>query len=248
MTNTSGVSGLSTGTSREVLGNFGTDIDNPWILQHSNGFVNATFANTDFIGPAVVVNEPGSTSLTDYEMRTRIGAADNDGVGVLVRVQDDNNFYRITLTNEATGAGAGRAPRGLSVQKVRNGVWTELYRDGDSPPFVYTPGAAGATPATGLPMFDLSVKAVGNTLDIAVIDPLGNLIRYPLIPDSTDPLLSGTVGLHTWGTENVYFSGYGGQPGPLLVAIPEPSAAALAVVAALGCLASRNRRRRRAHC
>jgi hypothetical protein len=144
MTNAAGISGLSAGTTRETLGNFGLDINDQWIFQHSNGFLNATFGNTDFIGPAVVVSEPGSLAFSDYEMRTRIGTTDNDGIGILLRVQDDNNFYRITFTNEATGAAGTRAPRGMSVQKVRNGVWSELYRDDTAPLFVYTPGALGA--------------------------------------------------------------------------------------------------------
>jgi hypothetical protein len=41
----------------------------------------------------VVVDEPGSTSFTNYEMRTRIGVTnDDDGIGVIVRAQDDNNY------------------------------------------------------------------------------------------------------------------------------------------------------------
>src|SRR5688572_25483487 len=210
MTNAAGVSGLSAGTTREVLGNFGLDINDPWILQHSNGFLFATSGNADFIGPAVVVNQPGSSAFSDYEMRTRLGTTDNDGLGVLLRVQDDNNFYRITFTNENTGVAGTRAPQGMSVQKVRNGIWSELYRDDTAPLFVYTPGTAGTNPSSGLPMFDLSARMVGNTLAIEVIDSFGSVITYPLITDATDPLLTGSVGLHTWGTENVYYSGYGG--------------------------------------
>jgi hypothetical protein len=231
MTNATGTTNTGNTASKEALGNFGLDVSDPWIFQQSNGFVNATVNNVDFIGPAVVVNEPGSASFSNYDMRVRIGTTDNDGVGVLVRVQDDNNFYRINFTNEAIGTGITRAPRGLSVQKVQGGVWTELFRDNqDTPLFVYTPGAAGTTPATaGFPAFDLSVKAVGNTLAIQVIDQLGNVINYPLITDTTTPLLTGSVGLETWGTDNVYYLGYGGQAGPLVTGIPEPSTALLAV-------------------
>jgi hypothetical protein len=249
MTNADGISGLSTGTTREVLGNFGLDINDPWILQHSNGFlfatVNATSANTDFIGPGLVVNQPGSSAFSDYEMRTRLGTTDNDGLGVLLRVQDDNNFYRITFTNENTGVAGTRAPRGMSVQKVRNGIWSELYRDDAAPLFVYTPGTVGTNPSTGLPMFDLSARMIGNTLAIEVIDSFGSVITYPLIVDATDPLLTGSVGLHTWGTDNVYYSGYGGQNGPLLIVIPEPSTAAMAMVAAFVAATRRSGRRRR---
>lgn len=244
MTNAVGISGLTTGTTHETLGNFGLDVTDPWIFQHSNGFLNATFANTDFIGPAVVVSEPGSAAFSDYEMRTRLGTTDNDGIGVLLRVQDDNNFYRITFTNENTGAAGTRAPRGMSLQKVRNGVWSELYRDDAAPLFVYTPGTVGTNPSTGLTMFDLSARAVGNTLAIEVIDSFGTVINYPVITDASDPLLTGSAGLHTWGTDTVYYTGYGGQNGPLLIAIPEPSTSVLGIAAALSSIAARSRRRR----
>jgi hypothetical protein len=244
MTNFAGVSTLTT-ASQEDVGNFGLKLDRPWIHQQSNGFENATFNNTDFIGPAVVIDEAGSEAFRDYEMRVRIGAADNDGVGVLVRVsEDDDSFYRVNFASEGLGTGgATRAPRGLSVQKVLDGVWTELFRDDqDNPLFVYTPGAVGTSPdSAGFPMFDLSVKAVENTLSIQVIDHLGNVIDYPLIVDADSPLLTGTVGLATWGTDNVYYTYYGGTPGPLLTAIPEPSAAVLAL--AMAALLARRRGR-----
>jgi hypothetical protein len=244
MTNANGVNALSTGTTKEILGNFGLDVNDPWVLQHSNGFLNATVNNTDFIGPGIVVDEPGSLAFSDYEMRLRLGAADDDGMGILLRVQDDNNFYRITFTTQATDLAGARAPRGMSVQKVRNGVWTELFRDDDfAPLFVYSPGIVGSNPSTGLPMFDLSARALGNTLTIQVIDQFGTIINYPPIPDTTDPLLTGTVGLQTWGTENVYYMSYGGQPGPLLIGIPEPSTSVFVLGGTFAALNARLRRR-----
>ena len=99
MTNAAGVSTLTT-ASREDIGNFGLDINDPWILQHSNGFENATFGKVDFIGPAIVVDEPGSNAFSNYQMRTRLATTDNDGIGVLLRVQDD----LITFANHATDA------------------------------------------------------------------------------------------------------------------------------------------------
>jgi hypothetical protein len=245
MTNATGTVNTGNTASKDDLGNFGIALNSPWIHQVSNGFENATVDNIDFIGPAVVVDQPGSANYQDYEMRTRIGATDNDGLGVLVRVQDDNNFYRINFANEGLGTGgATRAPRGMSVQKVRNGVWTELFRDNqDSPLFLYTVGAAGTNPATaGFPAFDLSVKAVGNTLRVSVRDEMGNVINYPVIVDSSNPLLTGSVGFATWGTENVYYTGYGGVAGPLLLLIPEPSTAALVTIACVGLLGARRRR------
>lgn len=238
----------STTATRDDVGNFGLDINDRWIMQKSNGFENATVNNTDFIGSAIVVNEPGSASFSNYEMRVRIAQDDNDGVGVLVRVQDDNNYYRVNFTNEAIGTGVVRSPQGLSVQKVRNGVWTELFRDNQlSPQFVPSVGVPGDPydwPFTeglrdinGNPLyFDLSVKCVDNTLIIQVKDHLGNVINYAPIVDSTDPLLTGTVGLTTWAAQAAFYMNYGGElDSPLLVdAVPEPSAIVLGLIAAVG--------------
>jgi hypothetical protein len=109
--------------------------------------------------------------------------------------------------------------------------------------FAYTANATGTNPNTaGFAMFDLSVRAVDNTLAIQVVDELGNVINYPVITDSTDPLLTGTVGLTTWGTENVYYTNYDGQAGhPLLTLIPEPSTGILAAAAALAATFRRKR-------
>jgi hypothetical protein len=219
MTNSNGLAINATGVGEDV-GSFGADINDAWYYQQTNGFEWATSVapNTDFIGPAVVVDEPGSTSMDDYEMRVRLGATDDDGIGVLVRAQDDNNFYRInfaTQTIDATNAWE-RAPRGLSVQKVQNGVWTELFRDNQtSPLFVYQNGG-GTTPASGLRTFDLRVGVLDNQIKVTVRDSAGNVIRYPIITDNTNPLLTGTVGLTTWGTDNVYYTSFRGEGGPLV--------------------------------
>jgi hypothetical protein len=222
MTNSAGLKVDATGVGEDV-GNFGADINGRYFYQQTNGFEYATLSseNIDFIGPAVVVDEAGSNSFSNYQFRARLGATDDDGIGLIVRAQDDNNFYRINFSRQSIVDPANsRAPQGLSVQKVRNGVWTELFRDDQNNPlFVFQNGAGN--PTTTLPMFDVAVSAVGNTLKIQVTDDTGRTIEYPLITDANDPLLSGTVGFTTWGTDNVYFTGYGGKEGPLVSAINE---------------------------
>src|SRR5688572_564759 len=104
--------GLRTNQSSAAIvgddrGNFGAAVNNPWIYQQTNGFEWATQVapNVDFLGPAVVVASPGSGSFADYEMRVRLGARDDDGLGVLVRARDDDNFYRIHFATQTIKIG-----------------------------------------------------------------------------------------------------------------------------------------------
>jgi hypothetical protein len=225
MTNSAGATGLSATAPNkgDILGNFGNSVGYPAIHQHSNGSLSATATtpNIDFLGASVVVDDPGSANFTNYEMRTRIGAADNDGVGVLLRVQSDNTFYRVNFVNEGPLATTTRPPAGMSVQKCLNGVWTELYREPGAPLFTYVDnGPAGngsnVPTAAGYKPFDLKVGLVGDTLKIQVKDDTGNVINYPLITDPSNPILTGTVGLTTYGTTDVFYMGYGGLDTPML--------------------------------
>lgn len=244
MTNAEG----AVGGQGEDLGNFRLDFRDATIQDDTNGYEWATVTapNVDFIGPAIVVDEPGSEAFTNYEMKVRITNFDNDGVGVLVRVQGDDTFYRINFANESMGADQRRAPQGMSVQKVEDGVWSELFRDDqDAPLFVFTDSAEG-----NVVPFDLLVRAVGNELSVRVIDdPDGaaNVIDYPVIIDAVDPLLSGTVGFTNWGNGDagagVVFSRFGGVSGPLLV-VPEPSTLVLLGLGVLGACLPLVRRRR----
>ena len=148
MTNSAGV----TTTGLSALGGFRQNFRSGTISEDSNAYLSATATtpNTDFLGPAIVVNDTGSTSLANYEMKVRLSNLDNDGIGVLVRALDDSNFYRINFTAESDAATTTwkayeRAPQGMSIQKLRNGVWTQLYRDDPASPdfWTYKDGTAG---------------------------------------------------------------------------------------------------------
>ena len=209
MTNSAGLRTDQT-TTGEDAGNFGIDINNRWIYQQTNGFqyATATAPNVDVIGPATVVDNPGANAMTDYEMRVRLGSGDNDGIGVIVRAQDDNNFYRVLFHADQVGITTARPPIGMSIQKVRNGVWSELYRETSTPLFTFPFGPLAGTPATGLPMFDLKVGVLNNQIKVTATDASGNIYRYPVVTDSTDPLLTGTAGFTTWGSENTYYTNF----------------------------------------
>jgi hypothetical protein len=236
------------------MGSFGAIVAAPWIYQKTNGFEWATNTvngkNVDFLGPATVIDEAGSASWSDYEMKVRISSVDDDGVGVIVRAKDNDNFYRINFARQAmlpaqTVANVWeRAPKGLSIQKVQGGVWSEIFRDDqNSPLFTFLNGSG--TPATGLPKFDLRVRMIGNSFGIQVIDNSGNVIDYPLILDSSGtPILSGTVGFASWGNNDVFYSAYGGDSSaPLLVEVPEPAAVCLTMLGLFMLHGVRSRRR-----
>lgn len=218
--------------THEHPSNFRLDFRDGTIRQNSDNATSATDAtpNLDFLGPSVIVDDPNSSTWTDYEMRVRLTNEDNDGIGLLVRVQEDNySFYRINFCNESMGTSDSRAPKGMSIQRCLYGDWTELYRDDQgSPLFTYTPKITGTdindVIQEAVP-FDVSVKVEGDEITVQVInDPEGaaTVINYPTITDSS--ITSGTVGLTAWGSgaaemESV-FSGYGGNVNsPLLVDI-----------------------------
>ena len=224
MTNSSGVTTTTTALGDDT-GNLGLDFRNGWMHDNTNAFESATVVapNTDFMGPAIAVDSPGATAMGNYEMRVRLGSNDNDAQGVLVRVQDDNNFYRVNFSGAAQGAGETRPARGLSVQKVVGGVWSELFRDDQTTP-LFVPSFGPGTPDTGMPMFDLSVRVQGNQIMVRVSDDSGTY-DYPVITDAVDPLLTGSVGITHWGDNGTYWMPYGGVAGPLVVEYSAASAA-----------------------
>ena len=71
----------------------------------------------------------------------------------LVRVADDDSFYRINWATEGPGTGTTRPPLGMSIQKYHNGTWTQVFTE-TTPKFL---------PGDSVP-FDVIVSAVGNTI------------------------------------------------------------------------------------
>ncbi len=107
MMNAVGETGIVQG---EDYGAFAQDFTNGTIRDDTNGFADATGGapNTDFIGPAIVVDSAGALTMTNYRFTTRVENRDNDGIGLLVRVADDDSFYRINWATE----GPVQVPRG----------------------------------------------------------------------------------------------------------------------------------------
>ncbi|HEY3393385.1 MAG TPA: hypothetical protein VGK58_11810, partial [Lacipirellulaceae bacterium] len=214
MTDAFGASGI---VQLEDHGNFAQDFTNGTIRDDSNGFANATAGapNTDFIGPAIVVDSPGSAAMTNYRFTTRLENRDNDGMGLLFRVADDNTFYRINWSTEGAGTGTTRPIAGMSIQKYQNFTWTQVFSE-TSPKFL---------PQDSVP-FDVIISAVGNTFKVDVLnDPDGAAvpISYDPVVDSTDPILAGSVGFTNWGNgdggNGAVYSAFNGNSSSLVTAI-----------------------------
>ena len=88
---------------------------------------------TNFIAATAVA---GDTSWSNYVYSARFICSDNDGFGMLLRYQDETNFYRISFRNQNAQTGI---KRGMHVQKNINSVFEEIYTNASAgfiPPYV----------------------------------------------------------------------------------------------------------------
>ena len=139
----------------------------------------------DFTGPTIVA---GDTNWTDYLMTARIISGDDDGHGIILRYLDSSNFYRIALRAQTSATGVRE---GLSIQKVVNGVWEEVYFD----------ETVRFDPPNNVP-YDISALIIGDRLEVRVTaNPTGapQIFNYGpfMITGATVP--KGKVGFFSWG-------------------------------------------------
>ena len=168
-----------------------------------NDGVNAV--GVEFQGPRLV---RGDVNWTDYTWEAVIDAQDNDGIGLLFRYQDEKNYYRLTFQSELLTA-YGSVPQGISLQRVVNGVYSELLRDTDAT----KSGNNNSDPTAGFLYQDVQsilgykiwrprVVATGGTFRIEIDAILTDGTEYPsyYVATVTDPapLTHGKVGIHTW--------------------------------------------------
>lgn len=154
----------------------------------------------------------GDLAWTDYAFETEIEVQDNWGIGLLFRYQDEDSYYRLTFNGVDPNAQPPTGiPAGVSLVKVENGVFTELFRDSDETKagdnnvdptagFIYSDGISGI----GYRIFRPRVIVTGGTIQIQVdaIPDDGSGIEFPNYYTATvvdpAPLANGQVGLHTW--------------------------------------------------
>lgn len=153
---------------------------------------NVAAGTTNFAAPAAVA---GDANWSNYVYSARFISSDNDGFGMLLRWQNETNFYRIALRNQNSSAGV---KRGISVQKNVNLAFDQLFAS-----TAFIPPASAA--------FDLHAAISGNTLQIMCVqNPDGaaptvtgfgpmDLSASTLVPDN---LTTGKIGVFSWAQYN----------------------------------------------
>jgi len=145
----------------------------------------------DFAAPSVIA---GNVTWSNYVMTARIIPADDDGHGILLRYKDEKNFYRVALRAQDSATGP---PQGLSIQKVVNGVFEEVYRDN---PVKFSPPNNVA--------YDITAAVLGNRLQILLVsNPTGTAQSFSYGPfDLTGAAVAnGKIGLFSWGMSRTEF-------------------------------------------
>ena len=117
---------------------------------------------------------------SNYQFTAQIQSTDNDALGVMVRYQDPDNYYRFSWDKPN-----GRYRR---LVKVVNGTFTLL--------------ATETVPYVGGQAYQLDVIADGTTIDVRVDG--APLFGGP-VTDSALP--TGSVGLYSWGNDGSRFDG-----------------------------------------
>ncbi|HEU4766399.1 MAG TPA: family 16 glycoside hydrolase [Pyrinomonadaceae bacterium] len=134
----------------------------------------AIYTQPQGLGPAGIV--PGSESWTDYRVTVRLRSDDDDAIGVLVRYQDEDNWYRFSMDRE-------RAYRRLI--KCLDGAVTELWSD---------------------TVAYISGREYLVTMDVIDDAIVGYLDGVPLFSVRDDTHAGGTIGLYCWGNTGARFS------------------------------------------
>jgi YD repeat-containing protein len=131
---------------------------------------------------ASVIDKPGTyllqttgTHWTDYRVNVTLRSPDNDGMGLMFRVQDNNNYYRFSMDSE-------RNFRRL-VKKV-NGTFTQLWQDAAA----YTPNQS----------YQLEVTVQGSSITIS-------LDGVQIYSGTDTSHRRGTIGLYSWNNQGTAF-------------------------------------------
>jgi hypothetical protein len=112
---------------------------------------------------------------TDYTATVTIKSDDDDGIGIMFRYQDENNYYRFIWDRQRNSR---------ALEKCENGQFTILDED-------FVPYVTGQN-------YQVKISAQGSSLQISID---GN----PVFSVNDSSLSLGTIALYCWGNEGSYF-------------------------------------------
>ena len=155
--------------------------------------------NLDWVSGMLV---KGDVKWKDYRITTKLhpypfcaftGCWVN-GHGVVFRYKDPENFYRLSFSSRNPGDGLPR--QGVSIQKVVNGEWSEVF---------WEKGAAFSTKKfvpsgkADQSEFNLNMSMIGNQLEFSIVnDPDGTAKVFNYGPIEITGVDSGKVGFFSW--------------------------------------------------
>ena len=156
-------------------------------------------SNTDWVGGMLV---KGDAKWKDYRISTKLHPYPHcaftgcwvNGHGVVFRYKDPENFYRLSFSNRNISDGLPRL--GVSIQKVVNGEWSEVFWEKgaafSSKKFVPSAKADQSE-------FNLNMSIVGNQLEFSIVsDPDGAAKVFNYGPIEITGVNSGKVGFVSW--------------------------------------------------
>jgi len=128
----------------------------------------------------------GDTAWTDYTIDLDMRSTDNDGIGVMFRYSDANNYYRFHWHSQNrdvdTLLNPGTQRRVLDV--CVGGVWTVLASDN-------VPYASGQ-------WYNIEIQCTGSYITVSV----DGVRVFAVLDTSVD---NGAVALYSWGNQDSYF-------------------------------------------
>ena len=148
----------------------------------------ADLPRADADAPVLLAPDP---QQANYLIDVGLHPFDNDGVGLVYDFVGPDDYARVMLVSEASGA--GRIPQGLSVSRQVEGVWTDLVA-GD-PSLIYTPGRPLA--------LSLAVNNGICTLEVRDLDSMVSLGAW-IWQDQAPAGPSNRFGVTTWGSEDMH--------------------------------------------
>ncbi|MDP6526754.1 MAG: hypothetical protein QGH15_21335, partial [Kiritimatiellia bacterium] len=158
-------------------------------------------SSIDWVGGMLV---KGDAKWKDYRISTKLHPYPHcaftgcwiNGHGLVFRYKDPQNFYRLAFSNRNISAGVPRI--GVSVQKVVNGEWSEVFWEKGAA-FSVKKFVPSASHKVDQGEFELNVTITGNQLEFSIVsDPDGTAKVFNYGPIEITGVDSGKVGFFSW--------------------------------------------------